>query len=218
MRDMIIYDFTRDYGHRPDRTGRIEVVTIHSLQGGKSALAAIDGWYRERIAAGRSSCSNYAISFDGKIGLYVPENKRAATSSSSRNDDRALTIECATGKDAPLYTLFDETRGALVDLLVDICRRYKKSGLRMLGEETKWDVPQNGALGVTLHRWFSDTDCPGNDILNQLPGIISEVNERLKPLYRVQLGAYGVRSNAEKKLKTVKDAGFTNAFIATFER
>ncbi len=37
-------------------------------------------------------------------------------------------------------------------------------------------------------------------------------------LYRVQVGAYSHRENAENFLKTVKDAGFENAFITTVKR
>jgi cell division septation protein DedD len=36
-----------------------------------------------------------------------------------------------------------------------------------------------------------------------------------KKLYRVQVGAYAVKANADAMLKRVKAAGFTDAFIKT---
>ncbi|MBQ9468696.1 MAG: N-acetylmuramoyl-L-alanine amidase [Clostridia bacterium] len=208
---MIIHGYTENYLHRPDRKSKIEVITVHSLQGNESTLDSIDEWYRKRIRAGYASCSNYAVSFDGKVGQYVPDGKRAATSSSSRNDDRALTVECATlaGQDKPRYKLYDKTREALVDLLEYLCRKYKKTGLTMLTKETRFDAPPEGTFGVTLHRWFADTDCPGNDVLEKLPGIILEVNGRLRPksvFYRVQTGVFTERGNAEKEKSRVKGA------------
>lgn len=208
---MIIHCYTQNYAHRPKRTGEIEVITVHSLQGNESTLGGVDEWYKERIKKGYASCSNYAISYDGEVGQYVPDGRRAATSSSSRNDDRALTVECATlaGQDKPRYKLYDKTREALVDLLIYLCKKYKKTGLTMLTKETRFDAPPEGTFGVTLHRWFADTDCPGNDLLEKLPGIIREVNEKLTPgktLYRVQIGAYTVKENAEKAKKRVAGA------------
>lgn len=42
--------------------------------------------------------------------------------------------------------------------------------------------------------------------------------EKKDVLYRVQIGAYRVRENAEKRLAEAKAAGFTDAFIVTVEQ
>ena len=210
---MTVYDFCRGYTHRPFRTAPIQVLTIHSLQGGKSTVESIDEWYQERIAQGFSSCSNYGVAYDGKIGIYVPDARRAATSSSSTNDNRALTIEVATDTDAPKYSMYDAARTALVDLIVELCSRYKKQGIVMMTKETRFDAPPDGYFGITLHRWYADTDCPGDDILKALPEIVKTVNARLTPIYRVQVGAYINRDNADVKLRKVRDAGFKDAYI-----
>ena len=42
-----------------------------------------------------------------------------------------------------------------------------------------------------------------------------EQPEQPDTLYRVQVGAYAVRDNAEKQLAAIKAAGFTNAYITT---
>lgn len=43
----------------------------------------------------------------------------------------------------------------------------------------------------------------------------SEAPPELKKLYRVQIGAYSVKANADAMLKKAKAAGFTDAFIKT---
>ena len=40
--------------------------------------------------------SNYGIDKDGRVGLYVEEKNRFWFSSSNANDQRAVTIECAS--------------------------------------------------------------------------------------------------------------------------
>ena len=46
--------------------------------------------------------------------------------------------------------------------------------------------------------------------------IADEVNKQLtQPLYRVQVGAFRDKDNAEAFLEFVKQAGFENAFIVT---
>lgn len=41
----------------------------------------------------RQASSNYGIGVDGRVGMYVEEKDRSWCSSSSSNDNRAVTIE-----------------------------------------------------------------------------------------------------------------------------
>ena len=49
----------------------------------------------------KQASSNYGIGSDGRVGLYVPEDKRSWCSSSNANDQRAVTIECASDLKSP---------------------------------------------------------------------------------------------------------------------
>ena len=49
----------------------------------------------------RQASSNYGIGTNGEIGLYVDESKRSWCSSSADNDNRAVTIECASDMRSP---------------------------------------------------------------------------------------------------------------------
>ena len=70
---------------------------------------------------------------------------------------------------------------------------------------------------MTVHRWFTpNKSCPGEYLYSRMGQIADEVNKQLAtPLYRVQVGAFRDKENAENFLETVKKAGFENAFIVT---
>ena len=65
-----------------------------------------------------------------------------------------------------------------------------------------------------MHKWFKATECPGPYLSDLHPWIASEVNKRLGTLYRVQVGAFASKSNAEQLQKKLKSAGF-DAIIKT---
>lgn len=210
---MIVYDFTKDFSEAPKRSHKIDRVTIHSLQGNRTSLQDIRDFFRRRIDSGHYSSVNYAISYDGEVGMYVDEKHRAWTSSNAGNDDRALTIECATEAKSP-YFLYVDTYRSLTNLLYEIAIAHgAKSYWIMSQEDAKKNVVHEDQLGVSLHRYFADTDCPGEYIMQHLSEIVDAVNVRLRTIYRVQVGAYTVYKNAKKKLEKVKAAGFSDAYI-----
>ena len=145
--------------------------------------------------------------------MYVEEKNRSWCSSSTANDDRAVTIEVASDKTAP-YAVTDKAYEALITLVTDICKR---NGIK----ELKWKadkslIGQVDKQNMTVHRWFSNKECPGEYLYSRHAQIAKAVNERLadKVLYRVQIGAYSKKENAEKMLTKAKAAGFSDAFIA----
>lgn len=111
----------------------------------------------------RQASSNYCIGVNGDIAMSVDEDNRAWTSSSGWNDRQAITIECGNNPDSSLTTA---TWNSLVNLCVDICKRY---GFRLTYDGTK-----NGSL--TEHRMFASTDCPGAWLHKNMSRLASEVN------------------------------------------
>lgn len=110
-------------------------------------------WTGEQCAtyfrdSGRSASANYCIGYDGGIVCNVPEERRAWTSSSSWNDQRAITVECAN---LPGGALTDATWNSLVKLGADVMRRY--------GFRPWYDGTNDGT--ITEHMMFASTDCPG---------------------------------------------------------
>lgn len=162
--------------------------------------------------------SNYGIGADGRIGLYVPENMRSWCSSSETNDQRAVTIECASATIEP-YTMNEDVYSSLVTLCVDICKRHDKTKLLWCDdkEKTLSYNPAKNEMVLTVHRWFSNKSCPGEWLYSRLGELAETVTKKLKPkpiLYRLQVGAFRNKSNAIAQLEKLKASGF-DAFITT---
>lgn len=183
-------------------------ITIHHMAGNLS----IETCGNVFASKSRKASSNYGVGSDGRIGLYVDESNRAWTSSSSSNDSQAVTIEVANDGGAPSWHVSDKAIAALIELCVDICKRNGIEKLIYTGDASG---------NLTEHNYFAATTCPGPYLKSKLSYIAEEVNKRLTTttattnnrLYRVQVGAFAVKENAEKLLKRLKDAGFKDAYI-----
>ena len=184
-------------------------ITIHHMAGNLSVEACGNVF----ASKSRKASSNYGVGTDGRIALYVDESNRAWTSSSSSNDSQAVTIEVANDGGAPNWHVSDKALAATINLCVDICKRNGIEKLNYTGDASG---------NLTEHNYFAATACPGPYLKSKLSYIAEEVNKQLnittattnKKLYRVQVGAFAVKENAEKLLKRLKDAGFKDAYIS----
>lgn len=158
------------------RTHTIDRITPHCIVGQLSVESA-GAWFAKPST--QASC-NYVIGADGRVGLIVPESKRSWCSSSRENDQRAVTIECASDKTDP-YAFRDAVYQKLIQLCADICRRNGKTKLLWLGDRTKTlvYVPAPGEMVLTVHRWYASKDCPGNWLMARMPYLASRVTELL---------------------------------------
>lgn len=102
----------------------------------------------------RQASANYCIGVDGSIVCSVDEENRAWTSSNWLNDCQAITIEVSNNEYGEPWGISDASWSALVNLCVDICRRY---GFRL-----NYDGTPNGSL--TRHDMFTSTNCPRSNI------------------------------------------------------
>lgn len=204
--------------HSGQRTHSIDRITPHCVVGQLSA-ESICGCF---TSTSRQASCNYGIGTDGKIALCVEEKNRSWCSSSNANDQRAVTIECASDLKEP-YAMNSKVYASLVNLCVDICKRNSKSKLLWLGDKDKTlnYSPKSNEMVLTVHRWFANKSCPGNWLYARLGDLATEVTKKLggssdssstttttDTLYRVrktwadsksQLGAYKVLANAKKK-------------------
>lgn len=132
------------------------------------------------VFASRQVSSNYGIGADGRIGLYVPESKAAWTSSSQSNDNRAVTIECASATKHP-YTMNSKVYNSLVKLCVDICKRNNKNKLIWISDRSKAlsYIPKSGEMQLTVHRWFDNKPCPGDWLYSRLGNLADDVTKQL---------------------------------------
>ena len=156
-------------GHR---NHDIDTVTIHCMVAQWTAKQACDYFANSSVQA---SC-NYAVGRDGSIGLCVEEKNRSWCSSSRYNDNRAITIEVASDTTHP-YKVTDAAYKALINLLVDICKRNNIP--KLLWEGNKRLIGHPDLQNMTVHRWFANKACPGDYLYNKHPQIAAEVNARL---------------------------------------
>lgn len=135
------------------------------------------------VQTSREASSNYGIGKDGRVGLYVSESDRSWCSSSSDNDNRAVTIEVASDTYHP-YAITDAAYKTLVNLCYDICKRNGKTKLIWFGDKDKTIAYERNGLQhhemlITVHRWFANKACPGDYIYSRLGKIAEEVTKML---------------------------------------
>lgn len=183
--------------HSNVRTQPITKITIHHMAGNIDAYECARMHYTRREAS-----ANYYIGNDGTIVGGVDENRRAWTSSSNWNDQRAITIEVANCKYEPNWEISNKAYDSLIKLCVDICKRYNI----VPGYDGTKDAT------FTEHRMFAATLCPGPYLHGKMKDIVKAVAAGLNPkpqtLYRVQVGAFTKKANADNYAKEIKGKGF----------
>ena len=205
--------------HSGQRTHAIDRITPHCCVG-QCSVETLGSIF---LPTSRQASCNYGIGADGRVGMYVEEKNRSWCSSSSANDQRAVTIECASDTTEP-YAFKDVVYNRLVELCTDICKRNGKTKLLWLGDKDKTlnYEPKSDEMVLTVHRWFANKSCPGNWMYARMGDLASKVTAALggstdditttptvqpATLYRVrktwadsksQKGAYKVLTNAKK--------------------
>ena len=145
--------------HSGQRTHSIDRITPHCVVG-QCSVETLGNIF---LPTTRQASSNYGIGVDGRIGMYVEEKNRSWCSSSAANDQRAVTIECASDNTEP-YAFKDVVYKRLIELCADICKRNGKTKLLWLGDKAKTlnYTPKSDEMVLTVHRWFANKSCPGN--------------------------------------------------------
>lgn len=187
------------------RNKKIDAIVIHHMAGNLT----IESCGAVFADSARQASSNYGIGTDGRVACYVEEENRAWTTSDPGIDHRAITIEVANCGGAPDWKVSDQAIEAIIALCHDICRRY--------GFKLNYTGDKKGNLH--MHKWYAATACPGPYLGSKFAYIADEVNKRLggktdSTIYRVQVGAFNSKPNAEAMLAKLKKAGF-EGFIVT---
>lgn len=162
--------------HSGQRTHAIDRITPHCVVGQCSVETLGNIFY----PASRQASCQYGIGPDGRVGMYVEEKNRSWCSSSNANDQRAVTIECASDTKHP-YTMNSTVYATLIKLCVDICKRNGKKKLIWLGDKNKTlnYSPKSDEMVLTVHRWFANKSCPGDWLYSRLGDLASKVTAQL---------------------------------------
>ena len=158
--------------HSGLRNHAIDTISIHCVVG-QCYIETLGNVFAD---PNREASSNYGIGYDGKIGMFVEEKNRSWCTSSSSNDNRAITIEVASDTYDP-FRVNDAAYESLIKLCADICKR---NGIK----ELKWKadpslIGQVDKQNMTVHRWFANKGCPGDYLYNRHYDIAKRVNALL---------------------------------------
>ena len=114
---------------------------------GQCTAEGLGDWFAK---SSTQASSNYGIDKNGRGGLYVEEKNRSWCSSSNANDQRAVTIECASDTTEPYA--------------------FKDVIYQTLNYE-----PKSGEMILTVHRWFANKSCPGNWLYSRMSDLAEKV-------------------------------------------
>ena len=213
--------------HSGQRTHSIDRITPHCVVG-QLTCESICGCF---TSPSRQASCNYGIGKDGRVSLCVEEKNRSWCSSSNANDQRAVTIECASDMSEP-YAMNSAVYDSLVKLCTDICKRNDKKKLLWLGDKTKTlnYAPKSDEMVLTVHRLFANKSCPGNWLYARLGALAAKVTANLgggsitpsapaTGFYRVRKFWTDVKSQkgAFKSLDNAKKCADNNNGYAVFD-
>ena len=203
-----------------NRKYKVTRITPHCWVGQVSIENGLDYF----ATTSRQVSSNYIIGSDGRVGGCVREEYRAWTSSSRDNDNRAITIECASDTKSP-YAFKDAVYNKLVLLCADICKRYGKTKLLWFSDKSKRVnySPASNEMVLTLHRDFTSTDCPGNWLYSRMGGLATQVTAILQgggtgTTYTVCTSGNALRLRKEPTTKSEQVGYINNGTVFTSDK
>lgn len=149
---------------------------------------------------------------DGTIATYqtLPWNHRGWHGGGSCNDTHIGFEICEDDLSDKSY--FNKVYQEAVELCVSLCKLYSLTEENILchSEGYKMDIASNHS---DVMHWFPKHGKSMNTFRTDVKKLLTVTLAPTKKLYKVQIGAYSVKSNADAMLARVKAAGFTDSFI-----
>jgi N-acetylmuramoyl-L-alanine amidase len=174
-------------------------------------------WNQDK-PGGRQVCVHAFIGKinDGKIATYqtLPWNHRGWHAGGKANDTHIGFEICEDGLSDANY--FNAIYKEAVELCVYLCKLYGLTERSIIGHYEgyhKGIASNHGDPKNWFTRHGKSMDIFRAEVKKLLSAANSDSSAELKKLYRVQIGAYSVKKNADAMLAKVKTAGFKDAFI-----
>ena len=159
-----------------NRSHKVIYFTPHCMVGQMSAKRCGELFSRSSYQAS----SNYGIGTDGEIAGYVDEEDRSWCSSSAWNDNRAITVECASDTKHP-YAMNEKVWDSLVNLAFDICQRYGKTKLLWFNDkQTTMDYrPKDNEMVITV-QLYNRLGKLADQVNAMLDSVVLAIDKRVK--------------------------------------
>lgn len=174
-------------------------------------------WNQDK-PGGRQVCVHAFIGklADGSIATYqtLPWNHRGWHAGGDANNTHIGFEICEDGLTDASY--FSAVYKEAVELCVHLCKLYglNEKDIICHSEGYKQGIASNHA---DVMHWFPKHGKTMDAFRADVKKLLSEEEKSAEPAkkkyYRVQIGAYTVKANAEAQLAKAKKAGFTDAFI-----
>lgn len=174
-------------------------------------------WNQDK-PGGRQVCVHAFIGklADGSIATYqtLPWNHRGWHAGGDANNTHIGFEICEDGLTDASY--FSAVYKEAVELCVHLCKLYglNEKDIICHSEGYKQGIASNHA---DVMHWFPKHGKTMDTFRVDVKKLLSEEEKSSEPAkkkyYRVQIGAYTVKANAEAQLAKAKKAGFTDAFI-----
>ncbi|MGU9538318.1 N-acetylmuramoyl-L-alanine amidase [Clostridium tepidum] len=174
-------------------------------------------WNQDK-PGGRQVCVHAFIGklADGSIATYqtLPWNHRGWHAGGDANNTHIGFEICEDGLTDASY--FSAVYKEAVELCVHLCKLYglNEKDIICHSEGYKQGIASNHA---DVMHWFPKHGKTMDTFRADVKKLLSEEEKSAEPAkkkyYRVQIGAYTVKANAEAQLAKAKKAGFTDAFI-----
>ena len=181
--------------HSGLRQHEIDTISIHCMAGNLS----VEVCGQVFAPTSRKASSNYGIGSDGRVGMYVEEKNRSWCTSSSSNDNRAITIEVANCTAGPDWKVTDAALNSLIELCADICKRNNIKRLIWCGDKSL--IGQVEKQNLTVHKWFAAKACPGDYLYKKHGYICEEVNKRLDEVIELTMTKAELKAFVEEVIK-----------------
>lgn len=190
--------------HSGQRTHAIDRISPHCVVG-QCTAEGLGDWFAKTST---QASSNYGIDKNGRVGMYVEEKNRSWCTSSNANDQRAITIECASDTTEP-YTMNNTVYETLIKLCTDICKRNGKKKLLWLADKNKSlnYAPKSDEMVITVHRWFANKSCPGNWLYARLGDVAARVTANLSGTETTPKGTQATVFAKLSEADVIKKAG-----------
>lgn len=174
-------------------------------------------WNQDK-PGGRQVCVHVFIGklADGSIATYqtLPWNHRGWHAGGTANNSHIGFEICEDGLTDASY--FSAVYKEAVELCVHLCKLYglNEKDIICHSEGYKQGIASNHADVIY---WFPKHGKIMDTFRVDVKKLLNEEDKSAEPAkkkyYRVQIGAYTVKANAEAQLAKAKKAGFTDAFI-----
>ena len=225
--------FTNNACYKAGRTITVKGIMVHSTGANNPNLRRYVGpddgllgknqynnhWNQDK-PDGRQVCVHGFIGklADGSIATYqtLPWNHRGWHAGGTANNTHIGFEICEDGLSDASY--FSAVYKEAVELCVYLCKQYGLTEKDIICHSEGYKLGIASNHGDVMH-WFpkhgKSMDTFRADVK---AGLVAETPAPVTPTapkkyYRVQVGAYSVKANADAMLAKIKAAGFTDAFI-----